>query len=130
MVGWVRLDGVAVKPLALIALLFLAGCASAPLSHDVIPDDYDLVIISSQKSAIEWYQRKWHEAPKNIPHVMYIAVDTPREGGMWSTGNRIYFWIKQPNMAGSFEHEYRHHLNHANFRGATSGTREDEESVK
>jgi hypothetical protein len=49
---------------------------------------------------------------------------------MWSTGNRVYFWVGQPDKRGSFCHEIKHHLNWANGRGATAGTQADEEAVR
>ena len=118
------------KHLLAILLLALCSCASTPLDHDVIPAGYETVIGQSKQDAINWYTRKYHEAPRNVPHILYIAEPTPRQGGMWSTGNRIYFWVGQGNKRGSFDHEFRHHLNHANGRGATAGTQADEEAVR
>ena len=118
------------KPIALIALLFLVGCASAPLDHDVIPAGYEVVIGQAQQDAVNWYTRKYHEAPRKVPHLRYISEPTPRQGGMWSTGNRVYFWVGQPDKRGSFCHEIKHHLNWANGRGATAGTQADEEAVR
>ena len=114
----------------LFAALLCGGCATAPLTHDTIPAGYEQVIQQGKQDALNWFPQRWGEPPKVVPFLCYIPEPAPREGGMWSTGHQVHFWVGQPNKRGSFDHEYRHHLNWNNGHGAGQGTQADEEATR
>jgi hypothetical protein len=94
--------------------LFMAGCASDKLDHDVFPDPAHCSAARDQ--AIRWYQDRYHETPQCPPcRVTHEAKPMAGMGG-WTTGNGIHIWLGQLRDE---THEWRHWLAIHNGKGGS-----------
>ena len=104
------------KPLPLIALLLLAGCASAPLSHDSIAPEVQPIFERARNDAIRNYRNQWKAEPI-VPFMIVEVVDTPRAGmAGWTTGNRAVI-AREYVRLNVVTHEIGHILKNYNGKG-------------
>jgi hypothetical protein len=108
------------KPIALIALLFMVGCASAPLDHDSIAPEVAPLFERARQAAIENYRRQWGSEPI-VPYMIFEVVEKPRVGpnglmAAWTTGNRSVVAREYINL-NNITHEAGHQLKTRNGKG-------------
>ena len=101
------MEGLAVKPLALIALLLMVGCASPKMTGN----DYPPRIASQCERARAESIRRYPGLP--VLPVKVVEVDNPRAGmGAWTVGHRggylVTIWVGQRPWYGSLKHEMDH----------------------
>ncbi len=95
------------KPFALIALLFMVGCASPKMTGN----DYPPRIASQCERARAESIRRYPGLP--VLPVKVVEVMEPRAGmGAWTVGHRggylVSIWVGQVPWYGSLQHEMRH----------------------
>jgi hypothetical protein len=104
------------KPVALLTILALCSCASAPLDHDSISPEVAPLFDRAKQAAIENYRRQWGSEPI-VPYMIFEVAEKPRAGmAAWTTGNRSVVAREYIRM-NVIIHEIGHQLKTRNGKG-------------